>query len=59
MKWEEAVKAMEEGHRVAHESFSSEEFFQMRNGKVLDEDLWPMDNWVNGEAKQNEGWSIV
>lgn len=59
MTWEEAKQAMKEGKRVRQKYFCSEEFFEMRNGRIFAEDGCPMDNWYIGEDWQKEGFSIV
>lgn len=59
MTWEEAQQAMREGKRVKNTHFTSEEFFYMENGRLLDEEGYPMVGWYKGYDWQEDGWMIV
>lgn len=59
MSWPEAIDAMEKGLMVRHMYFTSEEHFEIRNGRIFAEDRCPMDGWYLGEEWQKSGWSIV
>ena len=57
MTWEEAKQAMREGKSVHHRHFC-DEWFQMINGRIVDEAGYFMDRWYKGEDWQNTGWAI-
>lgn len=59
MSWKEALEAMEKGKRVRNKYFTSEEWFEMRSGRLYAEDGCSMTGWYRGEEWQNEGWSVL
>lgn len=59
LNWEQAIKAMEKGKRVRNQHFTSEEWFEMRDGRIYAEDGCPMTGWYRGDDWQKEGWSIL
>lgn len=59
LTWEQAVGAMIEGHKVRNENFTSDEFFEMKDGKIVCELGYNMAKWYRGEAWQDEGWSVI
>lgn len=59
MSWEEALEAMEKGLLVRNQHFTSQEFFEMRNGRIFAEDGCSMAGWFRGEGWQKEGWSVI
>lgn len=59
LSWPEALEAMEKGKAVRNEYFTSEEFFEMRNGRIFAEDGCSMHDWYRGEDWQKTGWSVV
>lgn len=59
MTYEEAIEAMKNGHRVRNENFTSDEFFEMKDGKIVCEMGYPMDTWYRGYDWQKTGWSIL
>lgn len=59
MTWEEAQQAMREGKSVRNSNFTSDEWFQMVNGRIVCEQGYPMAGWYRGEEWQDKGWAIV
>lgn len=59
MNYEEAVEAMKQGKKVRNENFTSDEFFEMKDGKIVCEMGYPMATWYRGLDWQKSGWSIV
>lgn len=59
LTWTEAKEAMKEGRRVEHSYFCGGEWFEMRDGVILDEQGYNMETWFRGEAWQEEGWSVI
>lgn len=59
MNWSEAIEAMEKGKLVRNQHFTSEEWFEMRNGRLFAEDGCPMDGWYINEEWQKTGWSVI
>ncbi len=59
LTWTEAKEAMKEGRRVEHSYFCGGEWFEMRDGVILDEQGYNMETWFRGEARQEEGWSVI
>ncbi|BDU13385.1 hypothetical protein [Escherichia phage phiWec190] len=59
LTWTEAKEAMKEGRRVEHRHFCGGEWFEMRDGVILDEQGYNMETWFRGEAWQEEGWSVI
>lgn len=59
LTWTEAKEAMKEGRRVEHRHFCGGEWFEMRDGVILDEHGYNMETWFRGEAWQEEGWSVI
>ena len=59
LTWTEAKEAMKEGRRVEHRHFCGGEWFEMRDGVILDEQGYNMETWFRGEAWQEEGWSEI
>ena len=58
MTYEEALEAMKQGKKVRNENFTSDEFFEMKDGKVVCEMGYPMAAWYKGEPWQKTGWSV-
>lgn len=59
LSWEQAIQAMEEGKRLRNEYFTSDEWFEFRNGRLFAEDGCPMCGWFTGEDWQLTGWTII
>ena len=59
MTYEEAIEAMKQGHKVHNENFTSDEFFEMKGGKVVCEMGYPMATCYRGEDWQKTGWCII
>jgi hypothetical protein len=59
MTYREAIKAMLSGKRVRNSSFTSEEYFEMKYGVIVDENGYDMTDWYTGQGWQREGWSVV
>lgn len=59
LSWSEAINAMEKGQLVRNQYFTSDEFFEMRNGSIFAEDGCPMAGWYRGEYWQKEGWQVI
>lgn len=59
MTYEEAVEAMKQGKKVRNENFTSDEFFEMKDGKIVCEMGYPMAKWYRGLDWQKTGWSVV
>lgn len=59
LTWTQAQEAMREGKRVKNRHFTNEEFFYMEDGKILDENGYPMAGWDKGYDWQHEGWMIL
>lgn len=59
LTWEQAKQAMREGKRVRNQCFTSDEFFEMKNGKIVCELGYNMAKWYIGEEWQDEGWSVI
>lgn len=59
LTWSQAQEAMREGKRVKNSNFTSEEFFYMEDGKIWDEQGYPMAGWYKGYDWQDEGWMIL
>lgn len=59
LTWTEAKEAMKEGRRVEHRHFCGGEWFEMRDGVILDEHGYNMETWFREEAWQEEGWSVI
>ncbi|MCJ8478622.1 hypothetical protein MOO17_11335 [Escherichia coli] len=59
LTWTEAKEAMKEGRRVEHSYFCGGEWFEMRDGVILDEHGYNMETWFRGEAWQEEDWSVI
>ena len=58
MTYEEAIEAMKQGKKVRNENFTSDEFFEMKDGRIVCEMGYPMSSWYKGEPCQKTGWSI-
>lgn len=58
MTYEEAVEAMKQGKKVRNENFTPDEFFEMKDGRIVCEMGYPMASWYKGEPWQKTGWSI-
>ncbi len=58
MTYEEAIEAMKQGKKVRNENFTSDEFFEMKDGRIVCEMGYPMSSWYKGEPWQKTGWSI-
>ncbi|QXL90545.1 hypothetical protein [Salmonella phage NINP13076] len=59
LTWEQAVGAMVEGKRVRNEHFTDDEFFEIKDGKIVCEMGYPMARWYRGEPWQDKGWSVI
>lgn len=59
LTWIQAQEAMREGKRVKNSNFTDEEFFYMVDGKIWDEQGYPMAGWYRGYDWQDEGWMII
>lgn len=59
LTWTEAKEAMKEGRRVEHRHFCGGEWFEMRDGVILDEQGYNMETWFRGEAWQEGDWSVI
>ena len=59
LTWTQAQEAMREGKRVKNSNFTDEEFFYMQDGKIWDEEGYPMAGWYRGYDWQDEGWMVV
>lgn len=59
LTWTQAQEAMREGKRVKNRHFTDEEFFYMEDGKILDENGYPMAGWDKGYDWQYDGWMIL
>lgn len=59
LNWKEAQQAMREGKRVRNQYFTSDEWFEMVDGRIYAEDGCSMAGWYRGESWQDEGWSVV
>lgn len=59
LNWMQAQEAMREGKRVKNSNFTDEEFFYMEDGKIWDEQGYPMAGWYKGYDWQVEGWMIL
>lgn len=59
LTWKEAQQAMRKGKRVRNVHFTSDEWFEWRDGAVRCEMGYDMTRWYRGEAWQDEGWSVI
>lgn len=59
LNWTQAQEAMREGKRVKNSNFTDEEFFYMQDGKIWDEEGYPMAGWYRGYDWQDEGWMVI
>lgn len=59
LNWTEAKEAMRNGDRVKHQYFCRDEWFQMRHGRIVDENGYDMDGWYLDEVWQDDGWFIM
>lgn len=59
MTWLEAIEAMRNGLKVRNQHFCVNEFFEMEDGHIIDEDGYSMAGWYKGFSWQDTGWSIV
>lgn len=59
LTWTQVQEAMREGKRVKNRHFTGEEFFYMEDGRLLDEEGYPMEGWYRGYDWQDEGWMII
>ena len=59
MTYEQALQMMRDGFQLAHEYFTQEEFFEMINGRMVDEQGYHMAGWYQGEDLQNTGGEVV
>lgn len=59
LNWTQAQEAMREGKRVKNSNFTNEEFFYMEDGKIWDEQGYPMAGWYRGYDWQDEGWMVL
>lgn len=61
MTREEAYKAMQEGKKITHNYFSGDEFYELKNGKIMAEDNVNHTSTFWDEGQNNwrkDGWSI-
>jgi hypothetical protein len=62
MNKEQAIEAMQEGKKVTHEYFTSNEFMTMKGNKIVFEDGYavrPLEFWSTRTAKNwDDGYSI-
>jgi hypothetical protein len=55
----EARKAMEQGHKVIHNYFSTFEYLYMVDGVIRSEEGYDFSIWFYaGDPWKNEGWGI-
>lgn len=59
LNWTQAQQAMREGYRVKNRHFSSEEWFVVNDGHIVDEEGYHMDGWYKGYDWQDEGWMVL
>lgn len=59
LTWQQAVEAMKNGAKITHQYFTSNEFFQMEGGRVVDEAGYSMAGWNRGEDWQQQGFMIL
>lgn len=60
LTWEQAKQAMRDGKRVRNKWFSGDEFFEMKDGKIVCEMGYNMAKWYRGESWQDcWGWSVI
>lgn len=59
LTWTQAQEAMREGYRVKNRHFSSEEWFVINDGHIVDEEGYYMDKWYKGYDWQDEGWMVL
>lgn len=59
LTWTQAQEAMREGKLVKNRHFTGEEFFYMQDGRLLDEEGYPMEGWYRSYDWQDEGWMII
>lgn len=59
MTWNEAINQMKLGKKIRHEYFSSEEFFEMKNNKIVCEQGCDMTNWYRDEEWQKDGFYVI
>lgn len=59
LTWTQAQEAMREGKRVKNRYFTDEEFFYKQDGRLLDEEGYPMAGWYRGYDWQDDGWMII
>jgi len=61
MSKQEAIQAMQDGHKVTHRFFSSDEFIYMKNGIIYDESNYEMNKfWIYRFSEDwiSKGWTI-
>ena len=63
MDRQEALKAMQAGHKVANQYFTNDEYLHMVNGIIMSEDGYDFRDWFNiikpSEEWKQDGWYIV
>ncbi|WNL63391.1 hypothetical protein [Citrobacter phage Tr1] len=59
LTWEQALEAMRNGKLVEHNCFCGGEFFEMQNGRVVDEAGYSMAGWNRNEGWQQTDWRIL
>ncbi len=60
MNFQEAkVKAKTEGVKIRNKHFTSEEFFEYKNGKLVCECGYDMRGWYQGHSWQDGPWYVV
>lgn len=59
MTYQEAVEMMKSGKRVRHAMFTSEEYFEMQHGTIIDENGYNMTCWYKGQGWQDTDWFVV
>lgn len=58
MTFEEAKEQMRAGVKMTHEYFTSDEFFEIKQGVMVCEGGYDMTRWNRGEEWQQTGWRI-
>lgn len=63
MNRQEALKAMQDGHKVANHHFSDTEYLYMVGDNIMSEDGYDFNDWFfiiePGEEWKESNWSIV
>ena len=63
MNRQDALKAMQAGHKVANKHFTDNEYLHMVKDTIMSEDGYNFNDWFfftrPGEEWKHDGWSIV